>query len=334
MGLEIRPAVTNGNIRKWRNRMIEEWRDIPNFEGLYLISNLGHVKSVERYKRNNSGTQFVNERLRVLSPDKDGYLRVCLSKDGLHYVKSVHRLVAEKFENVVLPSSEQWEAIIIGTRNPMNSWDKSDSKFVEEIDFDPSDYPCGVNLGNNDLDLMRRLAAGGPVHAKYRRMITVIVTITAPLYWWKEFDTYRVGVEKNSCSTMHKIHAKEFTIDDFSHEHLDSVSRDMFMQNDNNQPYFFCSFEDMLYIQIETLNRARKLYLETKDKKYWWQMIQLLPSSYNQKRTVMMNYEILANIYKSRRNHRLDEWSVEFIEFIKSLPYSELITYEDNKNVG
>ena len=264
-----------------------------------------------------------------------------------------------KFENVVLPSSEQWEAIIIGTRNPMNSWDKSDSKFVEEIDFDPSDYPCGVNLGNNDLDLMRRLAAGGPVHAKYRRMITVIVTITAPLYWWKEFDTYRVGVEKNSCSTMHKIHAKEFTIDDFSHEHLDSVSRDMFMQNDNDQPYFFCSFEDMLYIQIETLNRARKLYLETKDKKYWWQMIQLLPSSYNQKRTVMLNYEVLAHIWNDRRRHKLDEWAEHpvnitkldiqsvgltkdglgvrgpietkqkyfgFCDWIKTLPYSELIT--------
>ena len=246
-----------------------------------------------------------------------------------------------KFENVVLPSSEQWEAIIIGTRNPMNSWDKSDSKFVEEIDFDPSDHPCGVSLGKNDLDLMRRLAAGGPVHAKYRRMITVIVTITAPLYWWKEFDTYRVGVEKNSCSTMHKIHAKEFIIDDFSHEHLDGVSRDMFMQNDNDQPYFFCSFEDMLYIQIETLNRARKLYLETKDKKYWWQMIQLLPSSYNQKRTVMLNYEALAHIWNDRRRHKLDEWSwhegiidgdktnkayIGFCDWIKTLPYSELIT--------
>lgn len=246
-----------------------------------------------------------------------------------------------KFENVVLPSSEQWEAIIIGTRNPMNSWDKSDSKFVEEIDFDPSDYPCGVNLGKNDLDLMRRLAAGGPVHAKYRRMITVIVTITAPLYWWKEFDTYKVGTVANSCSTMHKIHAKEFELDDFSHEHLDGVSRDMFMQNDNDQPYFFCSFEDMLYIQIETLNRARKLYLETKDKKYWWQMIQLLPSSYNQKRTVMLNYEVLAHIYKDRKYHKLDEWSEHepeweldtaepwefgFCDWIKTLPYPELIT--------
>ncbi len=124
---------------------------------------------------------------------------------------------------------------------------------------------------------------------------------------------------------MHKIHAKEFTVDDFSHEHLDSVSRDMFSQNDHNQPYFFCSFEDMLYIQVEALNRARNLYLETKDKKYWWQMIQLLPSSYNQTRNVMLNYEVLANIYHSRKNHKLDEWR-EFCEWIEDLPYSELIT--------
>ena len=177
------------------------------------------------------------------------------------------------------------------------------------------------------------------------RMITVYVDITAPLYWWKEFDTYKVGTVANSCSTMHKIADKEFTIDDFSHEHLDGVSRDMFGQGDGTK--FFCSFEDMLYIQIEALNEARKLYLETKDKKYWWQMIQLLPSSYNQKRTVMMNYEVLANIYKSRRNHKLDEWAEHkdvnitngekvvrtipnqyqgFCDWIKTLPYSELIT--------
>ena len=245
-----------------------------------------------------------------------------------------------KFENTEVLG---WEHAIRGCRNPMNSWEKSDSEF-EECDHADVYYPC-VKIGPNDLDLMRRLAAGGPVHAKYRRMITVYVDITAPLYWWKEFDTYRVGVEKNSCSTMHKIHAKEFAIDDFSHEHLDGVSRDMFMQNDNDQPYFFCSFEDMLYIQIETLNRARKLYLETKDKKYWWQMIQLLPSSYNQKRTVMMNYEVLAHIWNDRRRHKLDEWSetdvseevlrierrepftyLSFCDWIKTLPYSELIT--------
>lgn len=261
-----------------------------------------------------------------------------------------------KFENVVLPSSEQWEAIIIGTRNPMNSWDKSDSKFVEEIDFDPSDYPCGVNLGKNDLDLMRRLAAGGPVHAKYRRMITVIVTITAPLYWWKEFDTYRVGVEKNSCSTMHKIAAKEFTLEDFSHEHLMNDNA-MFIHNKGD---FRCVNNiQFLMWTIDLLNANRRLYLKTKDKKYWWQMIQLLPSSYNQKRTVMMNYEVLAHIWNDRRRHKLDEWAEHpvnitkldiqsvgltkdglgvrgpietkqkyfgFCDWIKTLPYSELIT--------
>lgn len=254
-----------------------------------------------------------------------------------------------KFENVALPSSEQWEAIIIGTRNPMNSWDKSDSKFVEEIDFDPSDHPCGVNLGKNDLDLMRRLAAGGPVHAKYRRMITVIVTITAPLYWWKEFDTYRVGVEKNSCSTMHKIAAREFTLEDFSHEHLfnDSDPENIFSLLTENGEYTGFNGTPLNYLQLicNILNYYRNEYLETKDKKYWWQMIQLLPSSYNQKRTVMLNYEVLANIYESRKNHKLDEWCLHgdlgdgtarphdyapgFCDWIKTLPYSELITQEE-----
>lgn len=277
-----------------------------------------------------------------------------------------------KFENTEVMG---WEAAIRGMRNPMNSWEKSDSFTCETCKHDIPGYDitmreeCGgccswnnkyesdgtLKLGPNDLDLMRRLAAGGPVHAKYRRMITVYVDITAPLYWWKEFDTYKVGTVANSCSTMHKIAAKEFTIDDFSHEHLNGVSRDMFMQNDKDQPYFFCSFEDMLYIQVEALNRARKLYIETKDKKYWWQMIQLLPSSYNQKRTVMMNYEVLAGIYPMRKNHKLDEWAEHnfdgsladylkergsdalnqhpygFCDWIKTLPYSELITGQFNE---
>ena len=246
-----------------------------------------------------------------------------------------------KFENVVLPSSEQWEAIIIGTRNPMNSWDKSDSKFVEEIDFDPSDHPCGVNLGKNDLDLMRRLAADGPVHAKYRRMITVIVTITAPLYWWKEFDTYKVGTVANSCSTMHRIAEKEFTLEDFSTEHLYSDELEFFKEI------------------VDRLNGCRNLYLDSKKnesprdaKNDWWQMIQLLPSSYNQRRTVMINYEVLAHIWNGRRNHKLDEWCEHkemlyitdredskresfkgqygFCDWIKTLPYSELITGREN----
>ena len=227
-----------------------------------------------------------------------------------------------------------WEHVIRGMRNPMNSWDKSDSKWYS-IGI-PTSNPAAINdkclsqkycLGDNDLDLMKRLRNAGTDHRKFMRMITVYLDITAPLYWWKEFDTYKVGTVANSCSTMHKIHAKEFTFDDFSHDHLDSVSRDMFSQNDKDQPYFFCSFEDMLYIQVEALNKARNLYLETKDKKYWWQMIQLLPSSYNQKRTVMLNYEVLANIYKSRKNHKLDEWHT-FCDWLKSLPYSELITGE------
>ena len=227
-----------------------------------------------------------------------------------------------------------WEHAIRGMRNPMNSWEKSDSEWYS-IGI-PTSNPAAINdkylsqkycLGDNDLDLMKRLRNAGTDHRKFMRMITVYLDITAPLYWWKEFDTYKVGTVANSCSTMHKIHSKEFTVDDFSHDHLDGVSRDMFLQNDKDQPYFFCSFEDMLYIQVEALNKARNLYLETKDKKYWWQMIQLLPSSYNQKRTVMLNYEVLANSYKSRKNHKLDEWHT-FCDWLKSLPYSELITGE------
>ena len=233
-----------------------------------------------------------------------------------------------------------WEHAIRGMRNPMNSWDKSDSKWYS-IGI-PTSNPAAINdkclsqkycLGDNDLDLMKRLRNAGTDHRKFMRMITVYLDITAPLYWWKEFDTYKVGTVANSCSTMHKIHDKEFTFDDFSHDHLDGVSRDMFLQNDKDQPYFFCSFEDMLYIQVEALNKARNLYLETKDKKYWWQMIQLLPSSYNQKRTVMLNYEVLANMYKSRKNHKLDEWHV-FCNWIESLPYSELITGQPIEEKG
>ena len=233
-------------------------------------------------------------------------------------------------ENVITPSPEQWEAIIRGMRNPMNSWEKSDSVKCYANANCPGickNNVSGICIGFNNLDLMTRLRDAGTDHRKFMRMITVYVDITAPLYWWKEFDTYEVGTVANSCSTMHKITDKEFTIDDFSHEHLDGVSRDMFIQNDHDQPYFFCSFEDMLYIQVEALNKARELYLETKDKKYWWQLIQLLPSSYNQRRTVMLNYEVLIKMYHARKNHKLDEW-VEFCEWIKTLPYSELITGE------
>ena len=202
-----------------------------------------------------------------------------------------------------------WEHAIRGMRNPLNSWNRSDSYFGEP--FEPY-------AGNNDITLMKRLSKSGTDHRKYMRMIVVYCDITAPFYWWKEFDTYKVGTVANSCSTMHKIHAKEFTLDDFSHEH---ILDETFTGNVNPQI--------LLNATVDCLNQNRKLYLETKDKKYWWQMIQLLPSSYNQKRTVMLNYEVLANMYKSRKNHKLDEWHI-FCKWIETLPLSELITGEDH----
>ena len=232
-----------------------------------------------------------------------------------------------KIENVVLPSPEQWKAIIIGARNPLNSWSKSDSQFGEAADFDPDDYECSFKLGDNDYSLMTKLAKAGTDHRKFMRMITVYADITAPLYWWKEFDTYKVGTVANSCSTMHKIAAKEFTLEDFSCEHLndDHASCEV-----NGGDHFYpLSALDVLKITIDTLNYWRRRYLATKNKDDWWQMIQLLPSSYNQKRTVMLNYEALANMYKSRKNHKLDEWR-DFCKWIETLPYSELITGKEN----
>ena len=229
-----------------------------------------------------------------------------------------------------------WEAAIRGMRNPKNSWDRSDSGYgceesrcnSCEVDlfYDRySDEWQNYVVGPNDLDLMMRLAKGGPVHAKYRRMIIVYVTITAPLYWWKEFDTYKVGTVANSCSTMHKIHAKEFTLKDFSCEHLIN-DRDFCWDNGLMAgPECMDTPLNILDIIIDALNIYREKYLETKDKKYWWQMIQLFPSSYNQKRTVMLNYEVLAGIYPMRKNHKLDEWR-EFCDWIETLPYSEIIT--------
>lgn len=236
-----------------------------------------------------------------------------------------------KFENTEVMG---WEHAIRGMRNPMNSWEKSDTvhgTFWGEIDGHKCIDHDGFSIGPNDHDLMMRLDKGGPVHAKYRRMITVYVDITAPLYWWKEFDTYKVGTVANSCSTMHKIHAKEFTLEDFSCEHLitshdsDHYESDYRWHSESADIDLYASPLDGLNVIIGLLNANRKAYLETKDKKYWWQMIQLLPSSYNQRRTVMLNYEVLANIYKSRRNHKLDEWHT-FCDWIERLPYSELIT--------
>lgn len=228
-----------------------------------------------------------------------------------------------KLEHVVLASPEQMEFIIEGMRNPMNSWEKSDSD--SEIKYESWHDMSGgkYEIGPNDHSLMQRLSNAGTDHRKFMRMMPVYVRITAPLYWWKEFDTYKVGTVANSCSTMHKIQEKEFTLDDFSCEHLKNAF-DVSIPYASNITSIF-EYKKILEDNIEILNNARDLYLETKDKRFWWQMIQLLPSSYNQTRNVVMNYEVLANIYKSRKNHKLDEWQ-EFCKWIETLPYSELIT--------
>lgn len=243
-----------------------------------------------------------------------------------------------------------WEHAIRGMRNPMNSWDKGDSLFFDDNEGHVCKIGQGTDrldlleVGPNDHQLMMSLAKGGPVHAKYRRMITVYLDITAPLYWWKEFDTYKVGTVANSCSTMHKIHAKEFTLEDFSYEHL---SDDDYMYGDGEYDYELAyTYKSVLDDVIFALNKARERYLEMQKKpmkdisvraeltkKFWWQMIQLLPSSYNQKRTVMLNYEVLHNIYESRRHHKLDEWHT-LCDWIEELPYSEIITdkFENPEN--
>ena len=254
-----------------------------------------------------------------------------------------------RFENTVTPSAEQWRAVIMGYRNPMNSWDKSDTGYFKDCSsckyYDKNNNICQseewsgqpintdncyeFRIGPNDYNLMTRLRNAGTDHRKFMRMITVYVDITSPLYWWKEFDTYKVGTVANSCSTMHKIAEKEFTLDDFSHEHLmDMEEQEALIFYSSNVPEIF-NFKGIMEQIISGLNNARQLYLETKDKKYWWQMIQLLPSSYNQKRTVMMNYEVLCNIYHSRKGHKLDEWN-QFCSWIEALLYSELITGEKN----
>lgn len=258
-----------------------------------------------------------------------------------------------------------WEAATRGMRNPMNSWKKSDSFFCgspeccftdDECNPGCAGYGQGFNLGEADFDLMTRLRNSGTDHRKFMRMITVYLDITAPLYWWKEFKTYRAGrkfgddepgivdegyleydIEMNSCSTMHKIADKEFTLDDFSHEHLDDEFE--CVKSSTADPYDgdFKTSIGILLETIEGLNWWRNQYLHQKEinagterlKWCWWQIIQLLPSSYNQRRTVMLNYEVLANIYKSRRNHKLDEWRT-FCDWVEDLPYSELITGKEN----
>lgn len=231
-----------------------------------------------------------------------------------------------------------WEHVIRGMRNPMNSWDQSDSKYVCSdkrcTSMDGCDLCCEIPhfiVGEKDADLMMRLRNAGTDHRKFMRMIIVYMDITAPLYWWKEFDTYKIGTVANSCSTMHKIHDKEFTLEDFSCEHLladfDLDLGDGVKIRSGRYPWGSEVSIRNLEATIYTLNIYRKKYLETKDKEYWWQMIQLLPSAYNQKRTVMLNYEVLINMYHNRKNHKLDEWH-NFCEWIETLPYKELICSE------
>lgn len=258
-----------------------------------------------------------------------------------------------KIENELAPSLEMLEAVIRGARNPMNSWEKSDSDFHSDMAKEMSVW-SEYHLGYNDFNLLACLSKAGRSDRKYLRMIAVYTDIIAPLYWWKEFDTYKVGTVANSCSTMHKITAKEFTLDDFSHDHLTefvpggplngwTLEENDLISFDSDPDYGYSSV-GILKCIIKALNFNRKKYLETKTKPmkeeakraplmktYWWQMIQLLPSSYNQKRTVMLNYEVLANIYKSRRNHKLDEWHT-FCDWIEGLPYSELITGKEKTN--
>ena len=233
-----------------------------------------------------------------------------------------------KIEKFVLPSPEQWEIVMEGMRNPMNSWDRMDSYITNVEDYETLETgDSKFIMGDNDYDLAKRLRDGGSVHAKYRRMIPVFVTITAPLYWWKEFDTYKVGTVVNSCSTMHKIHAKELTREDFSCEHLHKKSflhliETIKILNDWRDIYLNGG-------EVDNLDGTSCNVYEKNNKDVWRQMIQLLPSSYNQKRTVILNYEVLANIYQSRKDHKLDEWHT-FCHWIEELPYSELITgYEE-----
>jgi predicted RNA-binding protein Jag len=251
--------------------------------------------------------------------------------------KSVYKMIKIEKTDVY-----GWEAAIRGMRNPMNSWEKSDSH-QDYYDFGHG-KPAEFIIGKNDHALMMSLAGAGSTHAKYRRMINVTVDITAPLYWWKEFDTYKVSTVANSCSTMHRIHAKEFTLDDFSHEHLME-----YVEKTERGETWKYSFPHFLRTTINQLNLARDLYIEAAEKlknrelteaerkhvvaqqkRFWWQMIQLLPSSYNQKRTVQLNYEVLVGMYRDRRNHKLDEWR-NFCDWICTLPHSELIIGEKDE---
>lgn len=221
-----------------------------------------------------------------------------------------------------------WEAAIRGMRNPMNSWEKSDSKFTCIEKGVRVNKDQILRLGPNDYGLMKRLRNAGTDHRKFMRMIAVYVDITAPMYWWSEADTYKVGTVANSCSKMHKIHANRFSVDNFAREYIwDGEHPQTQLVGTEDNPVYLDDTQILIYT-VGMLNELRELYLKTKDKRYWYKMIQLLPSSYNQKRTIMLNYEVLANMYASRKNHKLDEWHT-FCDWIKTLPYSELITGEE-----
>lgn len=221
-----------------------------------------------------------------------------------------------KLENTVTPSPAQWEAIIRGARNPMNSWDRMDSyKTVIENPETLNTADFEYFIGENDQQLLEKLAKGGSVHAKYRRMIPVFVDITAPIFWWKEMDTYRIGVTRNSCSTMHKIHVHPFTIDDFSHEGCSKVD------------YAY----ETLKQAVDICEKLRKDFNETQNKDYWRALIEILPEGFNMKSTLFLNYEVLVGIYHDRKNHKLDEWHT-FRDWIEELPYSELIIGEFKEN--
>ena len=224
-----------------------------------------------------------------------------------------------EIKRVVEMSPAQWDIVICeGMRNPMNSWAKSDSYITHICDPDTmQEADFAFFMGEEDHKLAMKLAKAGSVHAKYRRMMPLWVTINAPLYWWKEFDTYKVATVANSCSTMHKLHAKEFTLDDFSYERLSCIDLDRGVKS----PY------TILNDVIRALNECRRAYLETGDKRYWYMMIQLLPSSYMQQRTVMFNYETLVGLYRDRRNHKLYEWYT-FCDWVETLPYIELVIGE------
>lgn len=226
-----------------------------------------------------------------------------------------------KIENTVVPSNEQWRSVILGARNPKNSWDRYDSKVVNDI----------FVIGPNDYSLLTRLAKSGTEHRKYMRGLTVSMDVTAPLYWWKEFDQHKIGTTTNSCSTMHKIHAKEFTLDDFSCDHLCQTSIEYLKELIGVLNFYrevYNSFDEKSSDPNWLKSFVETYGLQTK-KDVWYQMIQLLPSSYNQRRTVMLNYEVLAGIYPKRKDHKLDCWH-DFCDWIKSLPYSEIITLEEN----